>query len=340
MLPSVSAPRVEDGAPTTSVRTLAGCASLAPLLTVVAGEAGLDRTVDHPRVQKSGLGLVGHMRGISGSRIQILGETEISFLETLDAGTRAARVAAFLDLGLCAVVVTRGIDVPPEIVVAAERTGTPLLSASARSSATINAIHRELDELLAPRASVHGVLVDIHAVGLLLLGPSGIGKSECALFLVERGHRFVADDLVELRRAPDGQVHGRPSEVLRHHLEVRGLGILNVRDLFGATAVREEATVDLVVELCRWSDDGVYERLGLDDPTMELLGVPVPKLEIPVNAGRDMGVLLEVAARNQLLKRAGLHGARRFAGDLAAHMGLATDGIDAPGAGGEGGNAR
>jgi len=305
----------------TKVRSLLGEPELATLLTVRAGELGLDRAVGHPRIQKSGLGLVGHMVGIVGDRVQVLGETELTFLDTLAPATRRERVRAFFDLALCAVIVTRGLEPPPEIVDEATRTGTPLLTSPERSSQTINTLHTVLDRVLAPRETLHGVLVDVHAVGVLLLGPSGIGKSECALFLVERGHRLVADDQVHLRRAPDRQLVGRAADLLRHHLEIRGLGILNVRDLFGAPAVRDEAPVDLVVELCRWREDEAYERLGLDEPTVDLLGVQIPKLRIPVHAGRDMGVLLEVAARNELLKRAGLHGARRFADRVDERLG-------------------
>ena len=200
---------------------------------------------------------------------------------------------------------TRGVAPLPELVAHAERSGTPLVLAPDRSSATINDIHAVLDRLLAPRADVHGVMVEIHGVGTLLLGPSGIGKSECALFLVERGHRLVADDLVQLTRLPNSDVRGAPSPLLKHHLEIRGVGILNIRDLFGATAVCDEARVDLVVELCTFREGEPYERLGLDDQAVDLLGTSIAKLRIPVRPGRDMGVLLEISARNHLLKREG-----------------------------------
>jgi HPr kinase/phosphorylase len=154
--------------------------------------------------------------------------------------------------------------------------------------------------------------MDVHGVGILLLGPSGIGKSECALFLVERGHRFVADDQVMLSLLPSEQVLGRAPAPLRNHLEVRGIGIINVRDLFGANSVRTEKTVQMVVELCPWSDEETYDRLGLDDSTLEILGMPLSFLRIPVRPGRNMAVILEVAARNHILKAAGHHGAKAF----------------------------
>jgi HPr kinase/phosphorylase len=280
---------------------------------IYAGAAGLERTVDHPRVQKSGLILVGHTQGLVRTRVQVLGETELSYLNSLDEKTRAERVAFLCSLGISLLMVTRGVEPPAVLVEQAERFGTPLVGSPTRSSITINGLHAVLDRLLAPHARLHGVLVEVYGVGTLLIGPSGIGKSECALFLVERGHRLVADDMVELTRLPSSAVLGSPAPLLRHHLEIRGVGILNIRDLFGATAVRDEAHVDLVVELCQWRDDEVYERLGLDDQVMELLGTKISRLRIPVRPGRDMGVLLEIAARNHLLKREGLHGAKRFA---------------------------
>lgn len=295
---------------------------LRAILELRAGEAGLDRVLTHPRIQKSGLLLVGHTRGVVPTRVQILGETEITYLESLDAATRKERIGGLYALRLSCVVVTRGVEPLPELVDGARRTGTPLVVATRRSSRAINAIHAALDRLLAPTVTLHGVLVDIHGVGVLLFGPSGIGKSECALFLVERGHRLVADDQVVLTLMPGNRVVGRPAPLLRHHMEVRGIGILNIRDLFGATAVREECEVDLAVELCPWRQDETYERLGIDEQTHDLLGVSVPKLRLPITPGRDMGVLLEVAARNQLLKQTGHHPARRFAESLAKTLGL------------------
>jgi HPr kinase/phosphorylase len=311
-----------SGVPEVSVpvRAIIEHPDLHDALVVYAGASGLDRTVDHPRVQKSGLVLVGHTQGLVASRVQVLGETELSYLDGLDERTRSERVAFLCSLGISLIVVTRGVTPPPVLIEQAEHFGTPLIGSPTRSSLTINSLHAVLDRLLAPRARMHGVLVEVFGVGTLLIGPSGIGKSECALFLVERGHRLVADDSVELTRLPSSAVMGCPAPLLRHHLEIRGVGILNIRDLFGATAVRDEARVDLVVELCPWREDEVYERLGLDDQVMELLGTKISRLRIPVRPGRDMGVLLEIAARNHILKREGLHGARRFAEKLEREL--------------------
>jgi HPr kinase/phosphorylase len=298
---------------TVSVGELLAHPDLSGSYVLRAGERGLGRLVRHQRVQKSGLVLANHSQGVTPSRVQVLGETEISYLQSLPEAVRAERVAFMLALEMCLVVVTRGVEPPPLLIEQADRTGTPLVVSPLRSSVTINQLHLVLDRLLAPRMRMHGVFVVVHGVGMLLTGASGIGKSECALFLVERGHRLVADDQVELTRLPNATLVGAPMPLLKHHLEIRGLGILNIRDLFGATAVRDEARVDMVVELCAFRDDEPYERLGLDDHRAELLEASVSKLRVPVRPGRDMAVILEISARNHLLKREGLHGARRFA---------------------------
>ena len=313
----------------TTVRELLEFDRVAPMTEVVAG-GELTRTVDHPRIQKSGLVLAGHAHGIVPTRVQILGETEISFLETLEPRLRKVRVDAFFALGLSAVFVTRGVAPLPELIDAANDTDTALIVSQRRSSSTIAAVHQALDHLLAPRERRHAVMVEIHGIGILLLGPSAIGKSECALFLVERGHRLVADDQVWLTRLPNNQVTAAPAPLLKHHLEVRGLGILNVRELFGATSVWDEAVVDLVAELCPWDETESYDRLGLDDLKETVLGVDLPKLRIPVRPGRDMAVILEVAARNELLKEAGHHSARDFARRLSRELGLTDAGLEEP----------
>ena len=307
--------RVEQGI---TVARLLAEPRLRAILRLVAGEAGQARTIHHPRVQKPGLALAGHTHGVVPSRVQILGETEVTFLEGLAPDEQLRRARGLFALGLSLVVVTRGVEPPAALVQAAQETSTPLAVAEPRSSRTIQAVHLVLDGVLAPTETRHGVLMDVHGIGTLLLGASGIGKSECALFLVERGHRFVADDQVILSLLPSEQILGRAPAPLRNHLEVRGIGIINVRDLFGANAVRYEKTVQLVVELCPWSDAESYDRLGLDDSTLEILGVPLPMLRVPVRPGRNMAVILEVAARNQILKAAGHDGAKRFINSLMA----------------------
>jgi HPr kinase/phosphorylase len=195
-------------------------------------------------------------------------------------------------------------------VAEADRTGTPLAVCAERSSAAIGRLHTLLDERLAPRVRIHGVLVDVFEVGVLLLGKSGIGKSECALELVMRGHRLVADDVIECDYRPPGMVFGQPAAPLRHHMEVRGLGILNIKDLFGVTAIRERKRLDLIVELS--PGDAEYDRLGLEDATRDVLSVQIRTVCLPVRPGRNMSSIIEIAARNELLRQAGHHPARIF----------------------------
>jgi len=314
----MSVPDSEGFEPKVTVRDLLAAPAVAAIAELVIADADLEREVTHPRIQKSGLVLVGHQVGVVSGRVQILGETEISFIEQLESAERRDRMVSLFSLGLSLVVVTRGVTPPSEMIEEAARSRTPLAVSRERSSATIRVFHDELDQCLAPVTRIHGVLVEVHGLGTLLTGPSGIGKSECALFLLERGgHRLVADDRVILTRLPSQRVVGRPAPLLRHHLEVRGLGILNIRDLFGATSVCDETNIDLVVHLTPWDQAEPYERLGIDDLMTDLLGVDVPTLRVPVRPGRDLAVIIEIAARNQLLKREGVHGARVFAERLA-----------------------
>lgn len=301
-------------------------------ISVIAGEQGVDRLICHTRIQKSGLALAGHFHGIVPTRAQILGQTELSYLAKLHHEERRRALSGFFALGLSCVIVTQGkrsfdgdtsgvgILPMPELLDCAEETNTPLLLSNEKSSTTITAIHALLDDRLAPRVRLHGVLVDVFGVGLLLMGASGIGKSECALDLVMRGHRMVADDVVDCDFRPPGMIFGAPATLLRHHLEVRGLGVLNIKDLFGVTAIRERKRIDVVVRLVEWSKDTEYDRLGLDDRHHTILGTKIRELVIPVRPGRDMASILEVAARNELLKNAGHHSAREFFSNLEGSL--------------------
>ncbi len=310
-----------------SVRDLLDDTALGLKLRLVAGGGGLDRLICHVRIQKSGLALVGHLHGVVPTRIQILGATELSYLARLDAAGQEAAVASLLSAGLSCVIVTRGVEAAPSLVAGAQRTDTPLLVCAERSSVAIGRLHTLLDERLAPRTRVHGVLVDVFEVGVLLLGKSGIGKSECALELVMRGHRLVADDVVECDFRPPGMVFGEAAAMLRHHIEVRGLGILNIKDLFGVTAIRERKRLDLVVEL--EPGEREYDRLGLEDQTREILGVKVRKVCLPVRPGRNMSSIIEIAARNELLRQAGHHPAKNLVLELERRL-LGESHVDPP----------
>ncbi len=285
---------------------------LRSILTLVAGHAGLTRRLSHTRIQKPGLALVGHYHGIVPERVQILGETEITFLRSLGEEVRQQALLGFFSLGLSLVIVTaKRKDDLLDLLGHANSTGVPIALSSERSSATIAALHEWLDERLAPRTTLHGVLVDVFGQGLLLLGPSGIGKSECGLELVMRGHRLVADDIIQCEQR-GGLIFGTPPELLRHHIEVRGLGVLNINHLFGVTAVRARKRIDLVVRLTPWREDGQYDRMGVDDHFHEILGLPIREIALPVQPGRSMASILEIAARNELARGIGVHSAREF----------------------------
>ena len=326
-------------APLSTGEVTAGAMAHDPQLAIklrrVAGEAGLGRPIRHPRVQKSGLALAGHAFGVVPTRVQVLGETELSYLDALTPDARSAAARGFFALGLSAVVVTRAGEPARALGAAAEASGTPLFVSDSRSSRTINALHALLDDRLAPQTKLHGVLADVYGVGLLLLGKSGIGKSECALELVVRGHRLVADDMVKCDWRPPGMVFGAPEDLLKHHLEIRGLGVLNVKALFGVTSVSERKRIDVVVRLVEWDERAEYDRLGIDDAYISILGAPIRELTVPVRPGRDMGTILEIAARNELLRRAGTHSARDFLARVEGESGrIAYDalpgGVDAP----------
>ncbi len=293
-------------------------------LALLAGDKGLDREIESPRIQKLGLALAGVHEHIHSGRVQILGNTEISYLARQNHEDRLKNLAPIFAKGLVCVLLTKGLTPIPELVDLAQETGTPLLRSSKTSSLVINEITDVLLSTLAPTLAVHGVLVDVYGVGLLLIGKGSIGKSETALDLIVRGHRLVSDDVVEIRRRGDG-LTGTPPELLRYHMELRGLGIINIKDLFGVVATRARMDIDLVVEMEHWQEEGVYDRLGLDEQTISILGISVPYLLMPLAIGRNVTILLEVAVRNLLLKRKGIFTARTFAQRLQEVLEVDSD---------------
>ncbi len=310
----------DEHVPELTVREVIEGPALAISLRRIAGEDGLNRPLRHPRVQKNGLALAGHFHGVVPTRIQVLGETELSYLESLSPDARSVAARGFFALGLSCVVVAGGHEPQRALVAAAEATGTPLFVTDARSSRTINALHALLDDLLAPHTRLHGVLVDVFGVGILLLGKSGIGKSECALELVRRGHSLVADDVIRCDWRPPGEIFGEPAELLKHHIEIRGLGVLDLQTLFGITAVRDRKRIDLVVHLSEWNEQEEFDRLGVEERFHAILGTPIRELRVPVRPGRDMGSIIEMAARNELLRRDGRHTAHEFLERIESHL--------------------
>ena len=281
-------------------------------LVLAAGAEGLDRLLTHPRIQKAGLALTGSLENLQRGRVQILGQSEISFLERLPEEDRNALVARLFEKDLTCFVLTRGIPFSPLFLRLAAERSVPLFHTEFPTGAVVEALSRFLEERLAPRQVLHGVLMDIYGLGVLLLGDSGVGKSESALDLVVRGHRLVTDDVVEIVRKGN-VLTGTGPGMTRFHMELRGLGIINIKDLFGVAAVREAKDIELVVRLELREPGKSYERLGLDEPTFSLLGLSLPYIEMPVTPGKNISVLLEVAARNQLLTRRGYHPAKELA---------------------------
>jgi HPr kinase/phosphorylase len=280
----------------------------------------LDNLITHPRVQKPGLAFAGYYLYVKPGRVQIIGESETEYLHTLTEQEREERFERIAALPVPVFVVTKGLAPFPAFLRRCVEREVPVLSSPSLSSAVIKNISYFLEDHLTPATRVHGVMIDIYGIGVLLIGESGVGKSEVALDLITRGHSLVADDRVTVRRYPDGNLIGFSEGPLRHHMELRGLGIINVQDLFGLAAVRERKTVHLVIELEPWQEGTAYDRLGLDETLYKILDTPCPYLRMPVASGRNISILIEIAARNHVLKLQGHHSAREFARKLEEEL--------------------
>jgi HPr kinase/phosphorylase len=285
-------------------------------LELLAGAGGLERLITSPHIQKTGLALAGFHEYLKPGRVLIFGASEIRYLEGLDAAARLTALRLALTLDFPCIVITGDFTPPPELAAEADRANLPVLKTAVATASAIAKLSSLLEDSLAERVMIHAVLVDVLGLGVLIVGESGIGKSECALDLIVRGHRLVADDTVELRRRQETVLIGTCPELTRYHMELRGLGVININDLFGIASTRSSKRVELVVQLERWDPTREYERLGLDDVFYELLGVRVPLIRMPVAPGRNVSILVEVAARNQLLRSRGHHAARALADRL------------------------
>jgi HPr kinase/phosphorylase len=265
-----------------------------------------------PRIQKPGLALTGYTEQLHDGRLLIIGGTEIEYLVSVSGDARQLGIDTMMSALPAAVVVTRGLEPPDELSGACEVRGIPLIVSQLATADLIGRVTAFLHDQMAPQTSVHGVLLDVLGIGILLLGKSGIGKSETALDLVVRGHRLVADDIVHIRKKGPHFVYGSGSGIIRHHMEIRGLGIINIKDLFGISAVRDAKKIELVIELSEWSEHEDYDRLGIDEKNHQILDTAIPFVRLPVRPGRNIATIIEVAARNQLLKHQGHHSAREF----------------------------
>ena len=285
-------------------------------LEILAGEKGMDRAIRIARIQKPGLALAGYLDQLHKERVQILGGTEFSYLKTLDKDLAEERLDQLCSFGVSCLIIAKNLEAPGPLVRLCNLHEMPLIRSPEITSSLIRRVTTYLEDILAPETSVHGCLVDVYGVGILLIGKSGIGKSECALGLVERGHRLVGDDVVVIKRKIQDAVFGSAADLIKYHMEIRGLGILNIKDLFGVSSIRRSKKIELVVELVQWLEDLKVERLGLDERTYSILGLDIPYLEIPVRPARDLTMIIEVAARNHLLRRMGYDAAREFSETL------------------------
>lgn len=314
--------------PTLEVRQLLSEEAAVLDLRLLAGAAGLSKVITAPQIQKPGLALAGFFEYLHPGRVQILGRSEVEFLAGLPEANRRGVIDRLASSGPACFVITRALPAPPGLLEECDTRGIPVLATGRLSAETVEGFHRFLEERLAPLTAVHGVLIDVYGLGVLLLGDSGVGKSECALDLIVRGHRLVSDDLVEIRRI-GGTLVGSGPDQTRFHMEVRGLGIINVKDLFGVAAVRQRKFVELIVRLDIWKAGVPYERLGLDERAEEILGLSLPLVMMPVAPGRNLSVIIEVAARHHLLKLRGYNAAQDLERRILRRLGPSPERVSA-----------
>ncbi|HDQ99763.1 MAG TPA: HPr(Ser) kinase/phosphatase, partial [candidate division WOR-3 bacterium] len=293
-------------------------------LRVIAGTAGLDRNfIVTPDIHRPGMALAGHTGIFLADRIQIVGSTELEYLRGIDEETARAAVRRVFELGPPCYIVAKGLELPAVWAKEADRTGIPVLSTPLDTTPFIHRLGAYLDYRLAPEAFVHGELVDVFGVGLLITGQSGIGKSECALDLVDRGHRLIADDIVKILRRGTGILMGYSaarSPMLGHHIEIRGVGIVDVSTLYGVRAIRVQKRIEIEVNLVHWKQGMDYERVGIEDQLTPILGVRIPRVQIPVIPGKNLALVLEVIAKNHILKVFGYHPAKVYNDELMRVM--------------------
>ncbi|MGB3400167.1 MAG: HPr(Ser) kinase/phosphatase [Candidatus Deferrimicrobiaceae bacterium] len=309
--------------PVTVDRFLKSCADLLRL-RLASGASGLSREISDRRVQKTGLGITGEVDSIHPGKIQILGETEVTYFHN-QSPDRQARIAdLFFSRPMPCVIAGASLPLPAPLVETAERRGVPLLVSDLSTSDLIHELLRDLERMFTETVTIHGVLMEILGVGVALLGRSGVGKSECALDLILRGHRFVSDDVIHLEKRGPETILGTGDDMTRYHMEIRGLGIINVRDLFGPTAIVDQKKMEMVIQIEEWDAGREYDRLGLEDRRTVFLEVSLPTFLIPVSSGRNLATIVEVAVRNYLLKRRGVFSAA----DLVARQGKLARGSE------------
>ena len=289
-------------------------------LELLTEECDLKRPIGSATISSPGLVLAGFAERYPRGRLQVLGETEIGYLRSLEPEERRAALERFLQLQMPAVIVTKNQQIPAPTLDVARARGVPLLRSKLKTGEFYRRIQPWLDQCFAPQTTMHGSMADVYGVGLLFVGRSGIGKSECVLDLVERGHRLVADDLVVVTRHGNDVLIGRGRDHHEHHMEIRGVGLINIKRLFGIRAIRQQKRIEVVVQLVEWDDRAAYERTGLDTQTVDVLGVALPTVTVPLNAGKNITVVSEVVAMNLLLRYSGHDTAREFNDRLIERM--------------------
>jgi HPr kinase/phosphorylase len=289
-------------------------------ITLLNSEAGLAKKIINSEVQRPGLALAGFMERFVNRRTQILGETEITFLNKMDQETLKTAGERIFGNDIPMMIVSKGLTPPLSFLEIADKYGTAVFSSRLTTTDLSNRMSVFLDAVFAATITIHGTLVDVYGVGLLYTGKSGIGKSEIALDLVERGHRLVADDVVKIIRKSPDLIVGTGSELLGHHMEIRGIGIIDVEKLFGIRAIRLQKRIEVEVHLAYWSEDLEYERLGLEDKMTTILGVSIPQINVPISPGKNITVISEVIAMNHMLKVYGENTAVEFSKRLAERL--------------------
>lgn len=286
-------------------------------LELISGEDGLHRPIITSDISRPGIEIAGFHTYYPAERLQLLGRSELYFFDTLEDHVKRERARKICNDETPGIIISRGLDVPKELIDASEEKAVPVMRSQMTTTRLVGKLTNFLESRLAPTTAVHGVLVDIYGIGVLITGTSGVGKSETALELVKRGHQLVADDSVEIRQEQENTLVGSAPELIKHLLEIRGLGIINIMTLFGAGAIRNHKKISLVVHLELWNPNKTYDRLGLDEDRMKIIDTELTKLTIPVRPGRNLSVIVEVAAMNFRLKRMGMNAAQEFSDRLS-----------------------
>lgn len=297
-------------------------------LTLAAGEEGMHREIITSNISRPGIEMTGCFKHYRREHLQLIGKTEMSYFLNLNEKEKKHRVNHLFTDTTPGIIITRGMKIPRIMIEASNKTGVPIIHSLHKTNRVVSRLTTYLEEKFAPTIAVHGVLVDVSGVGVLITGESGIGKSETALELIQRGHRLVADDSVEIYQEDYDILIGTPPSLIKYLLEIRGLGIINIMTLFGAGSVKDFKKISLIIHLEAWEPKKQYERLGIGEETVEIMDVQLPKSIVPVRPGRNLAVIIEVAAMNYRLRRMGVNTAEEFSNQLTAMIERENDNME------------